>query len=80
MDTNLKYLENGRMNVQPIPMSGFEHEIFLGAFSKRIAVTKLAVSARRSVRMEQSDIHSYGFCEISHLEFLRKFSKFSDCG
>jgi len=36
-------------------------EIFLGAFTKRIAITKLAVFGRRSVRMEQSDTNSYGF-------------------
>jgi DUF971 family protein len=80
MDTNLKYIENGRMTVQPVPVSGFEHEIFIRAFSIQIAVTKLTVSGRRSVRMEQSDTHNYGFCEISYLEFLRKFSELSDCG
>jgi hypothetical protein len=27
MDTNSEYLENGKMTVQPVPVSGFEHEI-----------------------------------------------------
>ena len=27
MDTNSKYLENGRKTVQPVPISGIEHEI-----------------------------------------------------
>jgi len=55
-------------------------EIFLGAFTKGIAITKRAVSGRRSLHMGQSDSHSYGFCEISYLEFLRKLSKLSDRG
>jgi len=55
-------------------------EIFLGAFTKRIATTELAVSGLHSVYMEQSDTHSYGFCEILYLEFLRKLSKLSVCG
>ena len=55
-------------------------EIFLGAFTKRIAIAKLAVAALRAVRMEQSITHSYWFCEVSYLEVLRKLSKLSDCG
>jgi hypothetical protein len=79
MDTNSKYTENGRMTVQPVPISGLGHEIrniFVGAFLKRIAITKLAVSGRRSVRVEQSGAHSFGFCEISYLDIYENCQNF----
>jgi len=82
MDTNSKYLENAeRLFSQSLyQVLNMKLGIFLGAFTKRIVIAKLAVAGRRSVPMAQSDTHSYGFCEISYLEVLRKLSKLSNCG
>jgi DUF971 family protein len=80
MDTNSKYLECGRMCSQSLyQVMNMKLEDCVGAYTERIAITKLAVSGRRSVRMEQSDTHSCGYCEVSYLEFLRNFSNLFYC-
>ena len=50
MFTNSKYLENGSMTVQPVPMSCFEHDI-----------TRIS----RYVTQREKDVQYLALCETS---------------